>query len=210
MDAVDQVKADLASPQMATGIFGEDTLALSGALDPKDVYEQARRYYMTSLSAERPSGSKTPQPGRPENLGKTQQTFAHDALNEASLTTNSHELGEDTHRTSQEPTSGRASGRRLRSHRSRGKTPTATSSYSSRVQPACTTTAFKGISTMDDFANMLLAKHQAVVEQTSKPADENSPRVMHNDCYTPRIVTEKEVELVCPPTEEVKIDQFNG
>ena len=63
---------------------------------------------------------------------------------------------------------------------------------------------------MDDFANMLLAKHQAVVEQASKPADENSPRIMQGDCYTPRIVTEKEVELVCPPTEEVKIDQFNG
>lgn len=58
---------------MATGIFGEDTVA--AALDPRDVYEQARQYYMTSLSQERPSGSKTPQPHRHEKSSKIQQTF---------------------------------------------------------------------------------------------------------------------------------------
>ena len=59
---------------------------------------------------------------------------------------------------------------------------------------------------MDDFANMLLAKHQSTVEAKV----EDSPQAPYEEMCTPRIVTEKEIEMIEPPTEEVKIDQFNG
>jgi hypothetical protein len=57
-----------------------------------------------------------------------------------------------------------SSGRRLRSERTRGKTPTATqittSSEPSRELNHLKS-SYQGIQTMDDFANMLLAKHES-------------------------------------------------